>query len=129
MKRATILIATVVLCCGIIHAQQPTKQAHADAIKMSAEDSTRLTEILQASAKYAEANAKLISAWKDYSAQQSALQAEFDRRVARAAIAAHLTIEQLDNSDLKVDEKGNYEWVPKPRPPATTKESAKPVSP
>jgi len=99
-----------------VSAQQPaTKQAHADAIKMPAEYSAKVADVVKASRDYAEANAKLVSAWKDYAAQQTAFQNEIVRLITRAAIAAHLTIDQLDNSDLRVDEKGNYEWVPKPK--------------
>lgn len=113
MKKISLIFAMLILC-GAASAQQPVaKQNHAPeaAIPMSTEDSAKLAEVAQVSQKYAEANSKLVSACRDYNSQQAAFQAEFDRRAARAAIAAHLTLEQLDNSDLKLDEKGNYVWV------------------
>jgi hypothetical protein len=124
MKRITavVFLLAVTITAG---AQQPTtKQAHADAIKMPAEYATKIADVVKASREYAEANAKLVSAWKDYVAQQNAFQNEIERLITRAAIAAHLTLEQLDNSDLKLDEKGNYEWVPKVKP-----EKLEPVKP
>ena len=36
--------------------------------------------------------------------------------INRAALEAGLTVSQLDNSDLVLDDKGNYQWVPRKVP-------------
>lgn len=117
MKRIFLLLAMVLVASFACYAQQPKPiadiPAKPAAVQMPAEYVAQIAEIQDRSKKFADANKDLISSWQEYVRQQTAFSADITKIVLRSAIAAHLTIEQVDNSDLVPDGKGGYQWVPK----------------
>ena len=81
------------------------------AIKMLPEDSSELAKLQQEANAVTATNKDVIAAFKQYEAQMGTLNSRASVLIARAALKAKMTIEQLDNSDLVWDEKAKiYEW-------------------
>lgn len=83
-------------------------------VKVPPDYAKQLADLEKQSEKLATDNAQLLAAYQKYMAMQSEMRGQYQLVATRAAMAAHLTVEQLDNSELKSDGKGGYEWVPKP---------------
>lgn len=134
MKKILWIVALAVLSTGGIRAQEAkavkatVAPSPAPAVKVPPEYSAKLAEIQEQAKKLDTDYAQVIALFKEYIAKRDALQAQAAVLATRAALAAHMTIEQLDNSMLTVDEKGHYQWVRKANPDGA-KSSASPLHP
>lgn len=108
------------------HAPSPQKSADGGAIKMPETYSTQVAALQEQSKKLDKDYEQVITLFKEYVAKRDAIQSQAVVLITRAALAAHLTIEQLDNSLLTVDAKGQYSWVSKPNIEAAPSKGAQP---
>lgn len=125
--RICVVICTLLFVTAHVRAQQPKADNHPvvpaatpKAIAAMPVEYSRQIDALQAEAKKNETDyAQVIGLYKDYVAKQVAIQAEITKQSLLAALEAHVTIDQLKNSDLVKDEKtGNWEWREKAKPVA-----------
>lgn len=135
MKSTRIMYAIVfaVLLSMSAHVSAQTKDSKletqtstsAAAVKMPAEYSKQIDTLQDQSKKLETDYSQVIGLYKDYVSKRDQIQAQAAVLITRAALAAHMTIEQLDNSELVKDEKGNWEWREKPKAAPVTAQPSK----
>jgi hypothetical protein len=122
--RRILILATILLMSGAAAAQQPATPVAGAPVKMPAEYSAKVSELQQQADKLDKDYGQVVTLFKEYAAKRDAIQAQAAVLITRAALAVHMTIEQLDNSTLAIDDKGAYQWVPKAKAPAAKQANA-----